>query len=70
MSLGMRGLILPRRAGSNRYSMFGSDNEDDSSSPVPSAVPSFAHNSVRGDDDGVSHRKKSSCGTFASASCL
>ena len=47
-----------RRAGSIRYSMFGSDDEDDYSSPALSPVPSPAPVSVQGDDGGVSYREK------------
>ena len=58
--------LIRRRAISTRYTMFGSDNENNPSSPGPSPAPSHAHISVRGDDDGVRHRKKSSGGTPAS----
>ena len=48
-------------------SLFGSDDEDDPSSPVRSFVRSPirspARVSVQGDDGGVSHRKKSPRGT-------
>ena len=56
------------RAHSDRRvnSLFGSDDEDDPSSPVRSPIRSPARVSVQGDDDGVSHRKKSPCGTPAS----
>ena len=46
--------------------MFGSDDEDDPPSSVPSPNASPAPISVRSDDDGVSHRKKSSYSTPAS----
>ena len=52
-------------------SLFGSDDEDDPSSPVRSFVRSPirspARVSVQGDDGGVSHRKKSPRGTPTSA---
>ena len=47
-------------------SMFGSDDEDDPSTPEPSPKPSPASVFVRSDDDGVSHRGKSYRGTPAS----
>ena len=56
------------RAHSDRRlnSLFGSDDEDDPSSPVRSPIRSPARVSVQGDDDGVSHRNKRSSGTPAS----
>ena len=48
-----------------KRSMFGSDNEDDPPSPVPSPILSHVRISVRTDDDGVSHRNKCFSGTLA-----
>ena len=48
--------------------MLGSVDEDDPPSPVPSPEASLAPISVRSDDDGLSHRNKSSYGTPASVS--
>ena len=50
--------------------LFGSDKEDKPPSPILSSKPSSTLISVRDGDDGVSHRGKSSRGTFASVGTI